>query len=171
MLLESSGKELFWELCNQLNTLKLVIDKKEIQKNGTVESVPFYFHKDIQEKGNTKNSKRQVATVQYNGGKKKIMQKEVTGVTLRLFISPLAEFRLDGILERHSTFRSKIKGPISSSYYNYTFDKPYSSNDVSTSISALFTELINEFIQVFGSTQTNLLLTNLPESIKDLPRY
>ncbi|MFJ7825460.1 hypothetical protein [Psychrobacillus sp. NPDC096623] len=171
MLLESSGKELFWELCNQLNTLKLVIDKKKIQENGTVESVPFYFHKDIQGNGDAKNSKRQVASVQYNGGKKKIMQKEVTGVTLRFYILPLEGFRLDSILERHSTFRSQKKGPISSSYYDYIFDEPYSSNDVYTSISALFTDLKNEFIHVFDSTQTSLLLTNLPESIKDLPRY
>ncbi|USK70050.1 hypothetical protein [Peribacillus asahii] len=171
MLLDPSGKELFWELCKQLNKLKLVIDKGKIEEGGRIESVPFFFREDIQMKGNHKNVKRQVAAVQYNGGQKKILKNEVTGVTLRFYLSPLVVFGLEGILDKHTAFRSQIKGPTSSPYFDYIFDEPYSSIAVNDCINVLFLDLHKEFIRIFNPIQERLPLVCLPESIKELPRY
>lgn len=171
MLLDPLGKELFRELCKQLNKLKLVIDEEKIQEGGRIESVPFFFHEDIQMEGNHKSLKRQVAAVQYNGGKKKISNNEVTGVTLRLYVSPLAVFGLEETLEKHTTFRSQLKGPASSPYYDYIFDEPYSSIDIQHSIEVLFADLNEGFMNLFNPIQAKLPLADLPEIIKTLPRY
>lgn len=121
--------------------------------------------------GNNQNLKRQVAAVQYNGGKKRILNNEVTGVTLRLYLSPLEVFGLENILDKNTTFRSRIKGPSSSPYYDYIFDQPYSSKEVLDCIDALFTDLNKEFIKVLNPIMDRLSLGKLPEIIRYLPRY
>lgn len=169
MLLDPSGKVLFLELCIQLNRLKLEINEKEFYKTGKLESVPFNYRPEIQQKGDAKTLMGQVATVQYNGGEKVLLKNRTTGVTLRFYLKRFEAFGLDSVLEKHTDLRSAKKGPSTSQYYDYIYDKPLI--DVSTSIQALFDDLENEFHRAFGPTQDSLEAEVLSDSIKELPKY
>ena len=98
MLVEPHGKVLFLELCSRLNGLKLVTKEEMLHNEDRVESVPFFFQKEILEEVNHPSLQKQVATVQYNGVKNHIGLSEVTGVTLRLYVAPLSAIGIDDIL-------------------------------------------------------------------------
>ena len=166
MLVEPHGKVLFLELCSRLNGLKLVTKEEMLHNEDRVESVPFFFQKEILEVVNHPSLQNQVATVQYNGVKNHIGLSEVTGVTLRLYVAPLSAIGIDDILETFKAYRSELKGPQNSPYYNYVFVDPYSSIEVSQYINALFTDLDHKFKSRLHSVQDNLPIADLPERIK-----
>lgn len=166
MLVEPHGKALFLELCSRLNGLKLVTREEVLPNEDRGESVPFFFQKAILEVVNHPSLQNQVATVQYNGIKNHIGLSEVTGVTLRFYVAPLSTIGIDDILETFKAYRSELKGPQNSPYYNYVFVDPYSSIEVRQYINALFTGLNHKFESRLHSVQDNLPIADLPERIK-----
>jgi hypothetical protein len=165
MLVEPHGKALFMELCSRLKGLKLVAKEETLHNSNNVESVPFFFQKEILEEVNHPSLQNQVATIQYSGIKNHIGLTEVTGVTLRLYVSPLSTLGIEDILETYKAYRSELKEPQNSPYYNYVFVDPYSSIEVSQYINTLFTDLDHKFksrLQV----QDSLPIVDLPEGIK-----
>ena len=166
MLVEPHGKALFLELCSRLNGLKLVTREETLYNENRVESVPFFFQKEILEEVNHPSLQNQVATVQYNGVKNHMGLSEVTGVTLRLYVAPLSAIGIDDILETFKAYRSVLKEPQNSPYYNYVFVDPYSSIEVCHYINKLFTHLDHKFNSRLHSVQDNLPMADLPERIK-----
>ena len=166
MLVEPHGKALFLELCSRLNRLKLVTREETLSNENGVESVPFFFQKEILEEVNHPSLQNQVATVEYNGVQNHMGLSEVTGVTLRLYVAPLSAMGIDDILETFKAYRSVLKEPQNSPYYNYVFVDPYSSIEVCHYINKLFTHLDHKFNSRLHSVQDNLPIADLPERIK-----
>ena len=168
MLVEPHGKVLFLELCSRLNGLKLVAKEEMLHNEDLVESVSFFFQKGILEEVNHPSLQKQVATVQYNGVKNYLGFTEVAGVSLRLYVEPLSAIGVDDILDTFKAYRSELKGPQNSPYYDYVFIDPYSSMEVSLYINALFTDLGHKFKSRLHSVQENLPIADLPERIKGM---
>ena len=61
MLVVPHGKVLFLELCSRLNRLKLVTKEGMVHNEDRVESVPFFFQKEILEVVNHPSLQNQVA--------------------------------------------------------------------------------------------------------------
>lgn len=164
MLLEPHGKELYLELCNRLNALKLVTDDEQLQEGDRGEGVPFFFRNDVLKRVNHPNLQLQVATIEFNGGNHNLLRNEVTGVTLRFYLLPLSVLGLDQVLNKFKANRSELKESPSSPYYNYVFVDPYSSDDVYRYIDALFTKLAQHLNDTLNLYQNNLLLADFPGS-------
>lgn len=169
MRLDMEGKELFWEICKQLNSLKLAVDVKKLQPQ-RIESVPFLLPDEIQWEGNHKDLKLQFAAVQFNGGKQEILNNRISGVTLRFYVAPFKAINIHEILEKNLKFRSELKGSSKTPYYNYIFDHPYSTTEVSNTIHHLVQEIRYKFSEIFPF-YNSIPVENLPKIIKDLPRY
>jgi len=169
MLLEPHGMELFWELYKRLNGLKLVTEEVKARSGRRIDPIFFYFHKKIQLENNHPSLKLPVAQVYFNGGENHILRNEVTGVTLRIYLSPLFVFGLEKVLENYKAYRSELKESQVSSYYNYVFVDPYSSENIYRYLDALFTDLHEEFQIRLNPIQENLPLAKLPDRIYSIP--
>ena len=131
MLVEPHGKALFQELCSRLNGLKLVTREETLSNENRVESVPFFFQNEILEEVNHPSLQKQVATVKYNGVQNHMGLSEVTAVTFETLCSTtFLAMGIDDILETFKAYRSVLKEPQNSPYYNYVFVDPYSSIEV-----------------------------------------
>jgi hypothetical protein len=165
MFVEPYGKALFLELCSRLYGLKLVTKEETLQDDNRVESVRFFFQKEILEEVNHPSLQNEVAAIQYNGINNNSVFTQVNGVTLRLYVAPLSALGIDDILETFKAYRSELKGPQNSSYYNYVFVDPYTSIEVSQYIDELFTNLDNKIKDRLHSVHASLPITEIPEEI------
>jgi hypothetical protein len=157
MLSISIGKELFWNLCRHLSELKLVVDEEALMKSGWRQSVSFVVPHE---------AKRQVAAVQYNGGKKNIERGQVTGVTIRFYINGMRELGLEDVIKRYEGF-SEVQGPNISPYYEYTFQGSYFQRERNMFIASIFCELGEMLLD----TEFDFLpVIELPELVRELPR-
>ena len=94
----------------EVKWVKTCDKRRNASNENRVESVPFFFQKEILEEVNHPSLQNQVATVQYNGVKNHMGLSEVTGVTLRLYVAPLSAIGIDDILETFKAYRSELKG-------------------------------------------------------------
>jgi hypothetical protein len=158
MLSISTGKELFWNLCRHLSELKLVVDEEALMKSGWRQSVSFVVSNE---------EKKQVAAVQYNGGKKNIEMGQVMGVTVRFYMKRMRELGLDHVIKNYDGFRSELKGPSISPYYEYTFQGSYFHPERNAYIASLFADLDD---MLLDTTFDSLPVMEIPELVKELPR-
>lgn len=171
MLLNPIGKDIFWDFCEKMNNLKLVADETKLQKAGQIESVSFFFHRNLQESSDDKLIKLQVATVLYKGGKQNIINNTITGIALRFYVNPFKLLGANHIFDDHQALRSGLKGGMKAPYYEYIIEEPYSNENVYQTIEPLFADLNQAFYNYFQDLQNQLPVMDLPITIKELPRY
>ncbi|MEH6944524.1 hypothetical protein [Bacillus sp. JJ722] len=154
-----------------MNNLKLVVDETKLQKAGQIESVSFFFHKNLQESSDDKLMKLQVATVLYKGGKQNIINNTITGIALRFYLNPFRLLEADHIFNNHQELRTGLKGGMKAPYYEYIIEGPYTNENGYQAIEPLFADLNQVFHNYFQIMYDQLPVVDLPNSIKELPRY
>ncbi|WP_232699985.1 hypothetical protein [Brevibacillus daliensis] len=170
MKLNPEGKELFWEICKQLNDLKFVVDTMKFERE-RVESVPFLFPSKIRSEHSTKNIHLQVAAVQYIGGRSSYEKNLIAGITLRIYLAPFRELGIEDIFGVENRFRSTLKGSSRTPYYDYVFDcNNYDKEDIIKESSKALSSLNEKLLDTIPYYST-LPIEKIPESIITLPKY
>ncbi|MBM7649209.1 putative GNAT family N-acyltransferase [Bacillus ectoiniformans] len=147
MNLDIEGKELFYELCHRLASLKLYAGKRG------KESIPFSFPAVI--KGAFPGANGQFAAVQYLGGESALKHNEARGVVLRFYLTRLQSVGVDQVIIDQPLYRTRLKGPVRSPYYEYIFTDPLAT--VQPLIDELFSKL-----EVIMREQIGPLFDELP---------
>ncbi|MFC7371362.1 hypothetical protein ACFQPF_06720 [Fictibacillus iocasae] len=163
MVLES-GKELFHFLCEKFCELKLIASGKN-----AVESAAIELPKELIEKLGLPQAKIQLGTIQYKGGKKKILDGEVEAVVMRLYLAPLKALGIDAVIQSKITHRTDLIQNGEQPYYEYHYTSPVS--EVNEQIYQLFLTIRHELWSSLGTDYINMKETAVPEWVGELPRY
>jgi hypothetical protein len=156
--IDAAGRELFWKICNEFADLKLKVDDA-----GRKESAQVYFPCELKIKT---GYDKQVATVQYMGSSSKRPFYYRT-IEIRFYLNPFRKVNGDTVIEKHTAYQN-IKQNGNDPYVHYNI---VDATEFTNYIRPLFQELSHKFREVFGNMYDKIPRPDVPESLKELPRY